>query len=356
MCGRLHAIDQCRAILTTGLFQDNDSFGRQIFKRDISNIGFTFAKMQSLAWDDQVARLILEDDRKLFFHVRVLAQTYSAADSKFFADSEATFKNIEFLLGRVALYQELDTILIDLKEPELAGIFDLQKQEAADSLKAGLKKIGAIKNPEKAFHKIEKNIDNFDWMSPGKGRKFLIKEMIGFAKNLNEQIKNNKFDKSNFDEGLHRLRRRLRELSFRLFNLDGLILLVDEGPLPPTLEAWYEELKEKNPDISKNLYLPMSAPEVKHPYVAGLKLFSLLTQVVADIGQLKDKDEPLFYIEKVIREQKFDQATRSRALAKLKTMKDQSVDQQKVAVEYQQRILDSGLLDAIIAFLEQHNL
>ncbi len=348
--------DECRSLFSEASYHGNRALGPQIFKRDLREMRNIFTAIKDFSWEDQSQALVAQDNRKIFFHLRVLSQTYAKKDSKFFSKKEETFKNIEYLLGRVQLYQSLGDILTELKEPEVAKVFEVKQISASQDLKKGLKGLGILKNPKEAIQKIENDFRSYDWDSPQKDRKFLLKETLNFAREINENIKNDKYNNVDLEEGLHRLRRRLRELIYRIVNLDGLVSLVDEDTLSPALEQWHKELSAMYPQMSSSPYLPQSAPEINSPFLVGRKSLSVLTQMVVEIGLSKDKDEPLFYIEKAINEGPFDSEIKARALRKLSKIKADSVDSRAVANYYQQRIRDTRLIESIIEFLEENNL
>ncbi len=349
------AAEQCQALFGTKPYRNDKAIGEQIYKRELQELGDAFSAIQHLSWSDQVNKLVADDSRKLFFHLRVLSQTYGVKNSKFFSEREKKFKNLEFLLGRVQLNQDLKQRLFKMNEPELAQVFQARETEASLELKKGLKKLGMLEDPVKTTEKMQKEIEKFNWDSAKKDRKFLLSETISFAKALNESITEQKFDSADLEKGLHRLRRRMRELIYRMVNLDGAIKLVSEDELPKELETWFADLKTHNPDIFVSAYLPKRKSGLESPIVVGHKSLALLAQVVTEIGLAKDKDEPLFYIESAIADEELDLKVKMRAMKKLEKMKSEMVDAQVVAQNYQKQIRDTHLLEFMSRFLEAHN-
>ncbi len=338
-------------------YVENESWGKQIYFHEFGQMKDEFNQLRGQPWSEIESQLIANVMRRHFFHIRVLSQTYSSLDPAFFKTQVKQFKNIERLLGRVDLYKELEGIVQTMNEPSLIVYFEKLRQDSSVQLKQALDEFGFIENPEKAFQKLTKKYEKYDgWLTPKKDRKFLLKDAIKFTKALSKKIDDKAFDKNSLDDGLHKLRREIRELSYRLVNLEHLSLLVDEGELSPALAQWFDELKKANPDMLASVYIPESYSEVKNPILFPEKLNAMTTELIAEIGKIKDQQEPLGYIKSAAQDMpNLDQVSKARILKKVGVMARQLEDQEQVADAVQERLHETHLLNDYIHFLENHN-
>lgn len=360
-CLQSQAAPLCESIFETSPevfgYGDHDSWGKQIYLHELSQVRFRFVMIEGKPWAEMQEILIAMDVRKSFFHLRVLSQSYEKLDPKFFSQQTIKYKNIEYLLGRVGLYQEVKNLSLQMHEPKLAVYFDDLASEHSDQLKQAFSDLGFIKNPVKAVRRLEKEYNKYEkWPSAKKDREFLLKDTIEFSQKINDKIKRNAFDKDDLEEGLHKLRRSLREILYRVVNLQSLSEAVDEGVLPASLAKWYDELKLANPNILTSPYMPASIPEVKKPVHLPKKLDAMVTEIVNVIGADKDKQEPLMYLEQAAKDlPNLTDLDRARLLKKIKKMSSVLENQREIADDFQSRIRKTGLLDTYIEFLKHEN-
>ncbi len=351
-----HAANHCSSLFLTTPYTADQSLGEQIFTRGLKRVQNDFTQLHELAWPEQVDQLLAKDSRKIFFHLRVLAQSYESFDASFFSHKVDLFKKFEFLLGRVRLYRDLQALTLEIKEPELETYFKAQEALASQELKVHAEELGILQNPELAIEKMTNDFTQYKaWPNAKVDRNFLINETINFIKDLNDNIKDKKYSNEDIEKGLHRLRRKLRELGLRIGNLDGLAKLIENENLPAKLNAWYLVLKAKNPKIDRNSYMPLSPPEISSPILIGAKSLAILSELVSEIGLSKDKYEPLARIETAINSGTFSEQTGARVMAKVQALRAKLGNQVQIADQYQEQIHHSKLLDAIIEFLREQN-
>ena len=338
-------------------YDDKHAWGPQIYFHEFTKLQKNFTDLQHLPWPELQAQLSAMDMRKIFFHIRVLSETYRGLDPKFFKKQIPVFKNIEYLLGRVDLYKSIQELLVPFNEPQLEAYFIKLGEDSSRDLQQGLKDFGALKNPGEGLAQLEKKFRSYDnWLSQKKDRKYLLNEMIDFAKSLNKEVNKNAFDSDQLEQGLHKMRRSLRELLFRMVNLQHLSQVVDEGQLPMKLNDWYVELEKNNPNILKSPYMPESIPEVEDAIILPKKIAAILTEIVTLIGVQKDQDEPLMYLEQAAKEiPDLDQQSRLRILDKIANMSVGIENQRQVVDSFQERIRKSQVLEYFIQFLENKN-
>ncbi len=350
------AANQCVDIFTTLPYQADHSYGKQIFNRELHSIEMLFKSVEDLSLAEQLESILKLDGRRLFFHLRILSQSYEKNDPQFFTPKVKVFKKFEFLIGRFELYTLLQKRMAKLDEPEVAARFENERLQTLQQFSKMLHKLGSAKKPAHLMRELAHEFSQYaSWSQAEVDRRFLVDDAIQFASELNDKIKNNEFDDDELEKGLHKLRRKLREFIYRIVNMNGFIQLVDEGPLPPHLEEWYSNLTKQYPDLLNTPYLPKSVPEIAAPIRVALKLEAILTHIVAEIGEIKVPYETLLYIENAMNEGPFDVATKARVESKLQKLKKQTSDQKEISHNYQQMIRDTQLLDRIIEFLKKNN-
>jgi len=348
-----YSADQCSLLITGKLYKSDKPYGKQIYQRELQDVENFFVNNETLGWDEKLEKMLNVDLRKSFFHLRILSQSYESLDAKFFSKKEAQFKNIEYLIGRAGLYRDLKVQLEQMDEPQIAEYFEKKRLRASKDLEKVFTAAGILKAPEKSIEDWKSEFSDYKaWPKTKQDRKFLLREMVKFLKDLNRSIEKNEYDNEDLELGLHRMRRHLREFIYRVVNLNGFIKLTNEGPLPTELRKWYFELKKENPNINVSAYLPSRDPEIDEPIDIPFQMQSILTEIVTDIGDIKDKDEPLFYIEQALQTQKFSRTTRNRVLEKIVVLRQGSIDQRQAADAYQNRLRQTRLLSAIVEFLK----
>ncbi len=346
--------NQCQAYFNAeSHFVAGKSYGEQIFLREFNLLEESFKKVSSLPLDEQIDSVIKNDGRRIIFHIRILSQSYEALDPKFFSKKVKQIKNFERLLGQVELYGKLRQRMIKTNEPKLAERFLKKRTQAVEQFRLALFKMDKSQSPVKVFSKMGADYDIYpNWLTGAEDRKFLMVEAINYARSINDKINRNGFDSDDLEKGLHNLRRRLREFTYRIVNWEGFVQLVDEGPLPPELEAWYNEMSAKNPNLGATALLPSTKPEVTSPILVAQKLEAMLAQIISDIGDIKVDHESLMYIDDVINNGKFDEDTKVQMISKFEDMRNRAGDQRDITHAFTQRLRESHLLDAVISFLE----
>ncbi len=350
----VHAADKCIDFFTQqARFSEDRSFGQQIFMREFGLIQDSFRQLNSLGFENQLDSLIKQEGRRMFFHLRILAQSYESLDPKFFGKKVRIIKRFERLLGQVELYGKLRQRMVKTDEPKLADLFSKKKTKAAEVFQIALQETEGVQDPVEAFQKLSDEFEHYSkWPIGEADRKFLLVEAIHYARGVSDKINKNGFDSDDLEKGLHNLRRRLREFTYRIASWEGFVQFVDEGPLPHVLQSWYQEMSEKNPKMGQTPLLPISTPEVRSPILVAKKLEMLLIEIVADIGTIKVDHESLLYIENVINNGPYDEDTKVQMMTKFNDMRERAGDQRESTNAFQQRLRESHLLEAIIAFLE----
>jgi hypothetical protein len=335
----------------------HESWGQQIFRRELQEMKASLAPLREQPWSQAKQTLITNDARKYFFHVRILSKTYTNLDDKFFDAQKDRFKEIERLLGHVKLLQDVQTMATSINEPSFLPYLQKQEKKTSEDLKKALEELGALDKTGAKFDALAEKLINYKhWPEAKSDRKYLIGDTIKELQELNKEVLRNEFDSEDIAKGLHKLRRSLREVLFRVANLENLATIVDEGPLPHPAEDWFNELKQKNPSIFTSPYMPESRPEVKNPIVLPKKLLAMITEIVLEIGSTKDQQEPALFLMGILKEiPHLDKEAERNLSHKLRALLKDQEGHRQVANALQARLRSSRLLEVFVEFLKRYN-
>lgn len=141
------------------------------------------------------------------------------------------------------------------------------------------------------------DIENYPWLSAEDDRKYVIEELRGRLKKLQET----KFDFGILEDedekkGLHEFRREVRWFAIQVQNLNGTVNYFDTFQVNPPI-CPSEDLAELPPVNMK--YATISKSPFPQEEVCGISrcLFYKLTDVVAKVGDIKDEVEDLNFKE-----------------------------------------------------------
>jgi hypothetical protein len=341
---------RCEAVLHTVItgsaihfsqFDPQDSWGRQIFSYQFSLTRDFYNKTRLMDDETRLNTIFSDDIRAQFFQLQSLARMYSKMDPNFFSPYHVKFKEVEDRIGYLDLQKKLKSKAVELDYSKLIRFFSAREEAGKKRLKESLSTWD-----EKGIASLENNFRNFDGWSKGRADfDFLVSRIIEDIEVLDQEVKAMRFDQADIEKGLHQLRRRLRWIVIQVLSLNNMVEYFQEPSLTREVKSWFLELKEKTPDILNNKYMHLDPVVVNEPVQIPVQMHGILTQIVADIGGLKDGSEVQIEFTNAINEIGYSPKKAKEIMAKLNSnLGLKTVDHQKLAREYQNRLNETNLL------------
>ncbi|MGZ3746252.1 MAG: hypothetical protein ACXWRE_02880 [Pseudobdellovibrionaceae bacterium] len=352
------AQDRCENILASQEFFNNqESWTLQSLQSGFKVLNDFFIKNKNLSDEEKVQALMNQDLRKVFFRFEALSHMLAEQNPKFFTKKRVQFKALEDSMGRLDLANSLLNEAIQVGQLELIQFFSQQQAQAARDLVTEMQDAGFWNEPEETLSKLKEKFENKGHWKTGKDeKKFLISNLAEYSKALHKAVKDNEFDKPEIEKGLHELRRRLRWLVIQVSGLEGLVEYKREDKLSDDIQSWFNEMQQKNPQILESKYLSKKKAQVDHPLEIPLYEISMISELVAKIGDLKDDAEMQIYFARALDQLNFSSSEKSKVLGKLNHILNvQEVDHQALAREIQAKLAKSKLLKKYAKKLEEVN-
>ncbi|MBK9323113.1 MAG: hypothetical protein IPM97_09280 [Bdellovibrionaceae bacterium] len=316
-----------------------------------------FVRNKNLSDAEKVRLMMKEDVRKTFFRLQALTRMLETQESEFFGEQRSYFKGIEDAIGKLDLSNSLR------KESELVGSallinhFGRQQLAAQESLLTTMKASGLWNEPEETIARLKRDFANKgSWAVGSKERQFFIDIISGYAKKLHKSVKENEFDNSDIEKGLHELRRRLRWILIQTTALDGFVQFYNEANLKAAISNWFEVAKAENPDLLMSKFMRISTPNVEKPILVPLQSFALMTELVSKIGKSKDGAEMQLYFREALDATGATVEQKNAILKKLdENLQIEEVDHQALSRQIEAQLAETKLLKEFAESLEKMN-
>ncbi len=167
------------------------------------------------------------------------------------------------------------------------------QQEKSLSLLGHLEWIGTTPSLAQG---LRTHIDDWTWLNASEDRTYVIKQLRKHLKNLDNTEFNFKLLEDTPEEkGLHEFRREVRWFSFQVGVLNGTVNFYDtflENKTPDCPSADLAQLTDpqKYPELAKSPYSKLPMSPFPDEDLCGISrcLFYKMTQIVSDIGEIKD--------------------------------------------------------------------
>ncbi len=351
------------------MYSNDSAYGLQAYKIHIDRLKTNFRNIKDLTNSNEIANVLLSSDARIvFFRLQSLSRVYEKSyDSIFFQNKKDFFKNFEDLIGKVDLSIGLINIATKLNQKRLIQFFENQKSAAIQKLVASLVAENIISplnhtgpriDPSEKLDTVYKELSKFDdWKKSDKDLKLHFKRIAKELRKLHEEIKERKFTQDDIELGLHELRRKLRWPLIHIQTLSRLTAYESKLKLPIEVQNYFDTLLAKNPEIMKSSFLKMLPPDIKHPALIPLYPYAMATELVSEIGTLKDKAEYDIYVIDAMKELNFA----PRIIAKVEkdllqiTNRTEKTDHKALSEAYQESLEAADLLLYFAKQLEKLN-
>ncbi len=340
-------------------FYPGNKIGPRIFEANFVRLKLHFENIKSLPNDQKISYLMASDARTIFFRLQSLARTYSLHfDSPRLERHRAFFNEFEDLLGQVDMYSTLVATATNLNEPKLVAYFNEKKLEATNSLLREMRLEGLT---SEAAPKLDSRLENLaqfkKWKKQKGDLRILTKALVEEIELLSQSIKNRHYTNDNIELGLHELRRHLRSIAIQVQELNHLVAYSYDLKIPKKLASYYGMLSLADPKLGSAIYLKMAASDIDEPLLIPFTAYSMLISLVSSIGKMKDKAEKEIDVSKAATELGYTSAQIAGLEMKLYAIagRNEPVDHKTLAIEAQENIEASGLLDYFASQIKKLN-
>ncbi len=335
----------------------DESWCKQIVLREVTRIEEFFKANQNSSDSEKIVLIAKQDLRASFFRMEVIARIMSDEGGKYLQDQGARFKAMEDLIGKVDLSYSLVKISKKLEEPRLVDYFQAQQEQNSKNLVNKFKAEGFWNDSTVTATSLRKDLSKkVAWKEGKSERKYLIKHASDYLQYLHKMVKENSFNNSDIEKGLHELRRRLRWVMIEAISLNGAIQFSAETNVSPSIEDWFQSMNTKNPDIMKSKYLVAVTPEVRNPIIIPQLKTAIISELIGNIGDLKDISEMQIYTAEALAELNASAADKKAIATKLNILlKSIKINHQELAQKIQSQLADTKILKEFAQDLEDLN-
>lgn len=341
--------------VSTQHFDADKSWNHQIFERELDTLGEFFITNKDLSDKVKADFLMKSDVRQSLFRLQALSRMLTDQSPKFFKAQREYFKNLEDVVGKLDLAMSLHKTGDGLKEQKLIVRFEKQEKEAQAKMIEAMKEAGLWDQPESTIAKLREDFASKGrWDSGHSEKKALVKIIASYTKDLNDAVKENKFDNADIEKGLHELRRRLRWIGMQVTTLSGIVELKDEAGLNRKAEVLIKDASEKNPKMFASKYMKVGDALVDSPILVPRQTLAMITEYVSRIGASKDNAEMQIYIGEAMK----DGAAKDKDGVDQKLhdlLKSDKVDHQAMARAIQAELTETKILKGFAKALEEMN-
>ena len=246
--------------------------------------------------DELIDVLISSDTRNDLFRLQALIRIYKKQKNKNAQLFEQLMLKIKGLEDAIGKYSEKMAFLkfaktIGADQSSVIPYIEKEAEHFKDSLKRELQnewsQSGDRNDGVQSFIEIMSEVK---WMKYKKDKKFVIKRI----QNMIKKVSRTEYDMSALQEGIHEYRRQVRWTLLYVQSLQGLINF-KQGAGSST----NDDLNSSLADLEKlnNKYLRFNTYESeKHPVKISFPYYMKLTDIVKNIGDLKDLGENFHYV------------------------------------------------------------
>ena len=115
-------------------------------------------------------------------------------------------------------------------------------------------------------------------------------------------------------------------------------------------------MNTKNPDIMKSKYLSAVTPEVRNPIIIPQMKTAIISELIGNIGDLKDISEMQIYTAEALTELNASAADKKAIATKLNVLlKSVKINHQELAQKAQSQLADTKILKEFAQDLEDLN-
>lgn len=251
---------------------------------------------RAAAQPDRVAGAMHRDVRTAAFMLEAALRLYRDKYGKPLDEARQGVKALEDLLGAVGHAQDMQKAGAGCPDlaPAATAYLDKQVRTQSEAL-LGLLDQGWLPDARGRIPALDDVVDTVvqTEFKAGDGDRQVIRKAL--TRQLDE-IAGGGLDMNELQEGVHELRRQLRWVPIYGMALKGAVVL-DDTLLP---EPRYAALRDQPVASSPFATLPTSAQD-KHPLRLSRTVFLRSTQLIDDIGKLKDQGEAIEGIAKALR-------------------------------------------------------
>lgn len=360
--GRALAASERSIVSCANVLQGDESFDSrksatlQAVRVELQKIQNFFVENKNLSGEERVSVILEHDIRRSFFRLQALSKMLADQSPQFFSKQRSFFKSIEDSIGKAALAQSLREAAEKIKEPQLVDFFKKQEVSAKEAMVVQLNEAGLLDQPESVIKKMNKGFAKKGHWEVGKSeRKLLVLLLQDSAIRLHQDVKNNLFDNSDIELGLHELRRRLRWILLQVDALKGVVEIRNNRKVSKEVQIWFDELRRKKPDILKVKYLNMDPAKVEKAVRVPSYEMAIINSLVEKIGDSKDSAEVQIYFKEALDHLKAPEKMAG-VHAKLSVLLEtETIDHQAMAREIQSKLAKTKLLKSFGKSLEAMN-
>lgn len=256
--------------------------------------------------DDDVRGSALQLQELEAIYSEIFKERLDKKDQKKIKKQRTKMKNFEGILGDYMRSQELlkFTAGSDVLKKQAPGaskvIEDLAGNVAEKTMLTDLKKIGWADDPFAQIDKVREQLKHFKFKKIEKDQRQYVKAMrervalmMNDIADIKKAIDKNRYDLDDLDEGLHYMRRRLREVVMMFGNADGIFKYTRDGATSQQLADMEKFMPYAHGEWE-------SAPTLKTPAEFPLYLILNLEYLVGKLGELKDFKEKQLDLQNVL--------------------------------------------------------
>lgn len=337
-------------------FDQNQSWSKQIFEKEIDKVFTLFAEVQALETEEKVKRLNNSDIRLSLLKLQSLSRTAGLQNSKYFEKIRIYFKEIEGGLVAIDLAKTLLKESRTLNENVVEEKFQQQLYEAYEKFEQTISLSGLDQNIIENLQALKADLaKKANWQFGRDERKMLIYQLSQRALQLHKDIVKRKYSEDDIEKGFHKLRLEIRWLVVQVSSLDGLVMVYNEKDLTNKLENLYYQLFKYNPQLFENKYIQLSKPQIDQPIKIPRVEWAMIADYALQMGNIKDEIEHELYLKEAVKQSSLPKSQRKALKKVIEGNTKITVDSKQLAERVQAELEKTELLKHYADHLKQMN-